>query len=87
MKISKGGNNLVRDVCHHQPVTGYQLILIREGNYSTVNWTQLSNEYRANEQAGDRAEWKWSPSGHQVVVSGRQVVTKWSPNGRQVVIQ
>ena len=33
-------------------------------NETTVNWAQLSNEYRANEQAGDRAEWKWSPSGH-----------------------
>ena len=28
------------------------------------NWAQLSNEYKANEQAGDRAERKWSPSGH-----------------------
>ena len=31
--------------------------------WTTVNWAQLSNEYRANEQAGDRAEL----SGHQVV--------------------
>ena len=26
----------------------------------TVNWAQLSNEYSANEQTGDRAQQKWS---------------------------
>ena len=28
-------------------------------NLRTVNWAQISNEYRAKEQAGDRAEWKF----------------------------
>ena len=43
-------------------LTAFSQVLVYDFPYLD-NWAQLSNEYRANEQAGDRAEL----SGHQVV--------------------
>ena len=39
-------------------------------NWTTVNWAQLSNEYRANEQSEDRAEWNWSLFSTNIIYSG-----------------
>ena len=62
---------------HQSASVNEDIIDNQKENQTTVNWAQLSNAYRVNEQTGDRAEWKCSPSSHQVVCLTPGPNEKW----------